>query len=260
MQQVTNLLLTQEAESELEKTKAYVLGNIVTAHEGRKCVDGRYLPDQASGMIARPGGDCGYVMALLAVNKQKKLGLTPEQCFNAVYKVVSRGDNCNFCMHTDTHTDPDAVTHKGLIGCGHIAKAAISSLSSEYDVNSDDVQKFVEYARHIADITPKMEMINLDGEHQESGVLVIHSIEFTVNAEDPVLKRMYFVYDEERDTEFLKRLVDEMAIPGVNFAEMKKEADLQLTATLHNLAKGLPVYHVSFKDQTPLVTFDSFVR
>jgi len=41
-------------------------------------------------MIARPGGHCGYVMALLAINRKKNLGLTPEQCFNAVYKVVQK--------------------------------------------------------------------------------------------------------------------------------------------------------------------------
>lgn len=258
--QVNGLLLAQKSESELEKTISYISRNIVNAREGRKCVDGRYLPTQGGGMIARPGGDCGYVMALLAVNKKKGLGLSPEQCFNAVYKVVSRGVNGHFCMHTDHHADPNSVTHKGLIGCGHVAKAALKNLSDEYDVNGDDIERFIVYARNIADIMPTMELVNLEGDHQEVGVLVVHSEKYTVNAEDPNLGRMYFIYDEERDTKFLKKLVDEMAIVGVNFAEMKTESDLQLTATLHNLAKGLPIYNVSFTGSSPLVVFDSFVK
>ncbi len=258
--QTNNLRVLQKTESHLDKTRAYILRNIVTAREGRKCVDGRYLPTQASGMIARPGGDCGYVMALLAVNKKKKLGLTPEQCFNAVYKVVSSTKNGHFCMHTDHHADPDGHTHKGLIGCGHVAKAAVDSLSPEYDVDSKDVERFVNYARNIADIMPTMNMVNLSGEHQEEGVLVIKSEDYTVNAEDPVFHRMFFIYDQTRDIEYLEYLTSKMAIPGVNFAEMKRESDLQLTATLHNLASGLPVYNVTFNGKIPHVSFDSFVR
>lgn len=258
--QVNSLLLTQKAESEFENTRDYILRNIVEARQGRKCVDGRYLPSQGTGMIARPGGDCGYVMALLAVNKSKNLGLSPEQCFNAVYKVVSSGENGHFCMHTDHHTDPNSHTHNGLIGCGHVAKAALKSLSAEYDVSGEDVERFINYARHIADIMPTMEMIKLEGEHKEVGVLVINSEKYTINAEDPALGKMYFVYDELRDMAYLNFLVKEMAIPGVNFAEMKRESDLQLAATLHNLAKGLPVYKVTFRGKTPNISFGSFVQ
>src|SRR5258708_15431328 len=75
---------------EMQETANYVRKNTVFAREGRKCVDGRYPPDTARGMLARAGGDCGYVMALMAINRKKKLQLTPEQCFNAVYKVISQ--------------------------------------------------------------------------------------------------------------------------------------------------------------------------
>jgi len=71
---------------------------------------------------------------------------------------------------------------------------------------------------------------------------------------------MYFVYDIARDIRFLKYLVDEMAIPGVDFAQMKRESDLQLQATLHHLAKGLPIYNVTFRGRTPGVFFDSFAN
>jgi len=242
----TNLFAT--GQTDLERTIMYVERNLLLARVGRKCVDGRYLPNQASGMLARPGGDCGYVMALLAVNRKKKLGLTPEQCFNAVYKIVSK--NKGFCMHTDHHTDPDNHTHKGLIGCGHLAKAATKELAKEYDVDSNDMRRVVEYSRNIAEINKTVHMVNLAGDHQEQGVLVIESTNYTVNADDPKLGRMYFIYDKARDEDFMKALVEDMALEGITsdelYKQMKKESDIQLRATLHNLAKDLPVYTISF--------------
>lgn len=242
----TNLFAT--GQTDLERTIAYIEQNIIHAHEGRKCVDGRYLPNQATGMIARPGGDCGYVMALLAVNKKKRLGLTPEQCFNLIYKVVAKTKG--FCMHTDHLTDPDNHTHKGLIGCGHLAKAASKELAKDYDVESEDIKRVVEYSRNLADISKTIHVVNLAGEHQEQGVLVIDSTTYTINADDPRLGRMYFIYDKARDEAFMQSLANKLRIEGITseelYKQLRKESDIQLRATLHNLAKGLPVYNVSF--------------
>jgi len=98
-------------------------------------------------------------------------------------------------------------------------------------------------------------MINLDGEHAEQGVLIIDNTTYTVNAMDPKEHSMYFIYDKKRDEEFLAKLVEAMAIPGVTFEDMKKEADIQLQATLHNLAKGLPIYTVTYKKSEPQVKY-----
>lgn len=239
---------------EFNQTQEYVQHNVVPANQGRKCVDGRYLPNQAAGMIARPGGDCGYVMALMAVNKKKKLGMSPEQCFNAVYKVLAHNHQ-KFCMHTDHHADPDEHTHKGLIGCGHLVKASTDKLCKDYDVEGKEVERFVEYARNLAEIEPAMEIVNLDGEHEEKGVLVINSDSYTVNADNPEMQRMYFIYDAQRDTSFMKKLVADLDIKGVTFEEMKEESDIQLNATLHNLAKGLPIYSVAFEGSHPQVAY-----
>src|SRR5882672_7369739 len=130
---------------DLSTATTYINASSVPASEGRKCVDGRYLPGQASGMIARPGGDGGYVMALMAVNHVKKLGLTPEQCFNAVYKVVSHYKG--FCFHTDQHVDTENNTDYRLIGCGHLAMAATKHFSAAYDLESKEMQELIIYAR-----------------------------------------------------------------------------------------------------------------
>lgn len=238
---------------ETEKIEAYINRSIVEAKVGRKCVDGRYLPDQATGMIARPGGDGGYVMALMAVSRKKKLGLTPEQCFNAVYKIVEK--DSGFCMHTDRQTDPGGPTHRGLIGCGHMAKAAMRQFGEDYDVNSADVEKVVNYARNLHEITHRVHIVNLTGDHKEQGVLIVNSDKYTVLADNPKLNQMYFIYDEQRDTMFIKHLVDELAFDDVTYDDMKAESDLQLHATLQILAANLPIYTVSFDGKTPQVLF-----
>ena len=126
-------------DKEIHETGLYVQKNTVRARDGRKCVDGRYPPDTAQGMLARAGGDCGYVMALMAINTRKKLQLTPEQCFNAVYKVVSQKMHGAFCIHTDHHVDPDHATqmHQTLIGCGHLLKLHLKAFVSPYDVQNE---------------------------------------------------------------------------------------------------------------------------
>lgn len=244
-------------------TSAYVQKNTVIAKDGRKCVDGRYPPETASGMLARPGGDCGYVMALLALNKKKKLGMTPEQCLNAVYNVICKKLHGAFCMHTDHHVDPEHEDlndkmHQTLIGCGHLAKATKQLLREPYDVDNDDVKKIIAYAKNLAEVSEHVELVNLNGDHKEEGVLLVESDTYTVNACDE--NTQYFIYDKTRDDAFMKKLVEAMDLPGVTFEDMQKESDIQLQATLHNLAKGLPLYNVSYKGKTPVVSYISTIE
>lgn len=244
--------------ADIERTRAYVQKNTVLAKAGRKCVDGRYPPETASGMLARPGGDCGYVMALLAINKKKKLDLTPEQCLNAVYKVICQKMSGSFCMHTDHHSDPNHKEindkmHQTLIGCGHLTKATKQLIREPYDVDNDDVKKIIAYAKNLAEVSDHVELVNLNGDHKEQGVLLVESNKYTVNATDSSMQ--YFIYDKTRDDAFMEKLVEEMAIPGVTLKDMKEESDRQLQATLHNLAKGLPLYQVTYTNKTPTVVY-----
>jgi hypothetical protein len=243
-------------------TFEYVKKNTVIAREGRKCVDGRYSSKTARGMIARAGGDCGYVMALMAINKKKKLGLTPEQCFNEVYRVIQQKMHGPFCIHTDHHVDPSTEggndhLHKTVIGCGHLSKASSQKLRESYDVANSDVKKIIAYVRNLAEINKNIDMVNLDGDHNEQGVLLIESEDYTVNASDE--NRMYFIYDKTRDDDFMRKLVKVLDLPGVTFEDMKEESDKQLEATLHLLAKGLPLYHVTYTYKTPNVSYISTI-
>jgi len=245
---------TQTAVSSLEDVENFVKASVISVQKGTKCVDGRYLPTQAHGMLARPGADGGYVMALEAVNRKLNLGLTPQQCFNAVFKAVIKL-NGKFYLHTDDHTDPNPHTSHGLIGCGHLAKAGRKGLSWEYDIRSSDVRSMVSYARNLCEVSSSIEMIKLAGKHEEKGVFLVRSDKYTILADNPKRQQMYFIYDVDRDRTFMKRLVEEMNIEGLTFKDMSREADLQLDATLQNLAVGLPIYEITFVGNKPLVTY-----
>lgn len=237
----------------------FINASIALAKKGTKCVDGRYLPNQGSGMIARPGADGGYVMALEAVNRKRNLGLTPTQCFNAVLKAVEKL-NGRFYLHTDEHTDPNPDTHNGLIGCGHLAKAGRKFLSWEYDIRSNDIKEMVNYARNLCEISPNVEMVNLAGRHEEKGVLIVRSDKYTVLADNPKRHQMFFIYDVDRDRAFIKKLIEEMNIKGLTYEDMIYEADLQLDATLQNLAVGLPIYEVSFAGSKAKIKFVDYIK
>jgi hypothetical protein len=231
----------------------YVKASMTSTIKGTRCIDGRYLPEQAKGMLARPGADCGYVLALEAVNRNKRLGLTSEQCFNAIFKAVEKL-NGKFYFHTDSHSDPNNHTRHGLIGCGHLLKASRHGFSWEYDVRSKDVREMVSYARNLCEVSDEIQMLTLHGEHREKGVLLITSMKYTVYADNPKLHQMYFVYDIERDKAFMKQLVAKMNLAGVTYQDMWREAEVQLSATLQNLAVGLPLYSVTFEGKTPQIT------
>lgn len=219
-----------------EIVRAYVVMNTVDAVPGRKCVDGRYSHSQSCGMIARPGGDFGYVMALMRVNREQGLGLTPQECCNAVSRVVSR--EIAFCMHTDTHADSSGK--KTSLGCGHVAKAMLPENEVLYGVDSEALSTLVSTVKQVR--KKKIQNVCLEGDHIEEGVLIVNSKKKTVIPHNN--GHMYFVYDKMRDEAFMRQLVQKMGIDGLLYADLLKSSNEQLQATLSLLAKGLPMYSV----------------
>jgi hypothetical protein len=122
--------LTTDDDVELAAAMRHARETVVPIAAGRRCIDGRYEPGQGSGMIARPGADFGYVMALLAVNHAMGWGLTPVRLVDAVCDAVAR-DGDRFWMHTDqdapwpSGTGPAGPTAGGAgptaIGCRHVS-------------------------------------------------------------------------------------------------------------------------------------------
>lgn len=249
-----------EQEVRLEQTSEYVANNIYATKEGRRCVDGRYDSevDEYTGMISRPGGDIGYVMALMGVNTEKQLGLTSQECFEIVYDAITR-DGDNFYMHTDQHADPsdsnedDKAAHDHpLIGCGHAAKPTNAELAIAYGLNADDMADVVTSVKKASQEDEKLVVVNLPGDHKEQGVLSITDERYTVRSQNGNL--MFFVYDAVRDEAYMRQLVERLGIEDLTFEDFKAMSDRQLGATLQLLAKGLPLYEVSGDPINPHVT------
>lgn len=222
----------------------FVRNNLVPSKKGRRCVDGRYPKDStSSGTLARPGGDFGHVMALLAVNQSQNLGLTPEECVESVFLAVLE-DGSEFSMHTDHHVPfPNEKGTTVQIGCGHVAKAMDQTTNSGYGVNSENVQKALERIQEMIKTGKAVHLDSLDGEHAEKGVLVITGTKMTVDPSDR--RSMYFVYDQIRDVENLRDIVAKINIPGLTTEKFTEATNKQLGATLKNLALGLPQFTVN---------------
>lgn len=228
-------IMTAEEQKALEEASDFVGNNIVPVSIGRKCVDGRYLPqDENTGMLARPGGDFGYVMVLLTLNKEKRLGLSIEDCVNRVYLAVTYRRGEHFNMHTDSH----AQENQALSGCGHIAKAT-----------DPDIQSALDYANQLSSIRT----VTLQGDHQEKGVLVIKGTSQTVRSQGG--EDMYFVYDQTRDEEYMRQLVSQLGIANLTVDEFIDTSREQLEFTLKQLALSKPIFEVNADNPQPQVDY-----
>ncbi len=227
----------------------FVERNKVRAKKGFICVDGRYDNEEYAGMLARPGGNFRGIMVLLAL--RKKLNLPVGRIIDRAVEAVEEM-GIPFAIHTDEkHTSPDLAD----IGCGHIALAENPKHAKEYQVNPVDVHNALVYLRIKLEGRKYYQVQELEGSHQEKGVLVITGLRNTVKHWDHKHKEMYFVYDKARDDKYLQVLYDYFRdqFPKLTFKDFKEISDMQLTATLHNLAKGLPIFEVNLDDREPMV-------
>lgn len=231
----------------LEEVTKFVSKNKVMAKKGIVCVDGRYS-SKFSGMMARPGGNFRGIMVLLALRKKLKLsvGRIVDTAVNAVEQM-----GIDFDMHTDSHADPNNLTS---IGCGHVGKAEDPKTAKMYGVDPEDVKKALIYLRIKLEDHGYYNMVKLEGEHKEKGVLVVTGTQYTINHSDKK-GNMYFVYDKARDEVYSKLLFNNLGIKGLTFKDFSDYSQKQLDATLKNLAQGLPIYEVNLDFKKPQVKF-----
>lgn len=236
----------------LDKVTEFVNRNKVKAKKGFICVDGRYPKGKYSGMMARPGGNFRGILVLLAL--RSKLGVTVGKLVDNIIEAVEEM-GISFNMHTDHHFK-GASDLEG-IGCGHIAKAAHNETANQYHVKALDVHKALIYLRIKLEGRKYYHLAELNGAHKEKGVLVITGKNYTVNHWDQDKDEMYFVFDKARDEEYQKKLFEafKKRFPKLNYQEFIKYSELQLNATLHNLAKGLSIYEVNLDKKAPEVKF-----
>jgi hypothetical protein len=253
-------------EVELAAATRHARSTLFPATAGRRCIDGRYEPGQGSGLIARPGADFGYVMALLSLNHALRWGLTPAQVVDAVWRVVA-GEGGPFRIHTDqlvawppwdgAARDTDGVTGRPVIGCRHVAAAADPARATcyfppSYPSPDVDVRAALDRIAARARDGEAVDVIRLRGQRVERGVLVVVGTQRTV--QPTTARDAYFVYDQARDEAFVARtLVPGLGLPGLTAAALTAAARVQLAASLRIVAAGRPVFLVDVDGAVPEV-------
>lgn len=214
---------------------------IFPANRYARCVDGRYAGNEF-GAIATPGADIGFLLNGFAASNKLDLGLKEEEILQALIRVVGGYKNLRF------HSDEHAKGHG--MGCGHIKH-------STTDYESYGITKA--QADFVVGILPELlkqgarEEI-LEGEHQESGVLVVESERFSVKPSVRLRNGIHqsFVYQktltDARLQELAKALLP-LALqynPGLTeirlLSALRQATQEQLQLTVGRLAKDKPVF------------------
>lgn len=206
-----------------------------------RCVDGRCAgKDLPPG--ARPGGDAGDLMAVLAA--LRKLDIGPEIRENVFDLVLqSIGGPENFYLHTDEHGGKMIAG-----GCGHVSGAFKDPLS--YGLQKDDMDWLEQKLKFLKSIGTQE--VVLQGQHQEGAVIVIESEDFSAYPSGEAGQA--FIYQRSLHkkalaalAERLKELPELAKIDSARLtAAMTEASETQLAATLKELTKniegGLPLY------------------
>lgn len=146
------------------------------------------------------------------------------------------------------------------IGCGHLRRAL--TLSDTYGTRRDLVASVLSaYHRQRWAGSEEAELVVLGGEHHEGAVLIVRVAEevfpFTrIPLVSPsAYGKQMFVYHPQVAS-YLRRQLAQMIVlqrdlvPEISadalHAEMEKIAEAQLTSTLGALAKGLPIFEITF--------------
>lgn len=253
--------------TDIEIARNHIERNIVEVTSGRKCVDGRYLPNQAVGRLAKPGADLGYVMAFLALNRQKNLGLSASDCFDLIYNILTENGD-SFYIHSDSHA-LEADEHHSLngggnihFGCGHFAKAMMEQYAAMYGVEPDEMVEVFRHMRKRQKMGARIEEEILDGNHNERGVLVVEGTKRTIRSFDG--ENMYFIYDATRDRELtekaIKKINEKRRGLNIDINDFSEVSNGQLNATLSILAKDKPIFLVNADEEIPQVKFSGSVE
>lgn len=222
---------------------------------GAKCVDGGYHENEAVGEMAIPGGHLGVSMALL------HLGFTPPEAFALVDDFVE-GNGGRYGWHTDRHdewSDQQHEHHDGKhMGCGH-CKAAIEQ-AEKYGLKSESVQALLDIVSQTqVGGQRNMELVVLDRNHDERGVLIVTGTEQTVKPWDEERNTQFFIYDQARHQQFLRDLVAHLQEKGreVSYDDLWSASNTETMATLGLLgsSKGKPMYTVNVDGEQAVIEF-----
>jgi len=146
------------------------------------------------------------------------------------------------------------------IGCGHLRRAL--TLSEAYGTRKDLVASVLASYHHQRWAgSDETELVVLGGDHHEGAVLIVrvdgdvHPFTRIPLVSPSAFGKQMFIYHPQVAS-YLRRQLAEMIVlqrdlvPSVSaadlHAEMERIAETQLASTLGALAKGLPIFEISF--------------
>ncbi len=148
------------------------------------------------------------------------------------------------------------------VGCGHLKRAL--TLSDQYETRREIVEHILSaYFRERWAGAPEMELVVMDGAHAEGAVLnVVVEGEVQPFSRIPLVSPTAFgaqlFVNHPQVASYLRRQLAELLVrqrdivkdvkPAQLHAEMERIAGVQLASTLGALAKGLPIFEVTFLD------------
>ncbi len=228
---------------DVEGVRSFVEKNMIPAHNSRCCIDGRY-PYGDVPACARPGGDPGYFMEILAGLRKIGFNLNPQNA-QAVLDIII--DTLGGPKKIDWHTDEDSNAVAG--GCKHIANARNNP--NDYGLTEDDAELIEQTLLRLKGQGGNE--VVLKGEHKERAVLILNSQDLSINHQGEDGDQV-FVYHKAIDQEQRDILVQAVSAKfGLNNAELLEATNAasasQLEATANVVAKGLPRFLVNKKEE-----------
>ena len=219
-----------------------------------RCIDGRYLNDKNLPALAFPGGDLGELALLAATGNAYGFEVDMKKALKTIVEVI--GGVENFGIHTDHHGDPK----KKASGCGHWKQMKLDPATYGLEQkNIDEIQKLIDGPR-----IKKANVITLDGDHLEGAVLMIKGgwgiwPRHKFNLNNGIYEAQVFVYHQslvdERHRALCSAWLRQKAVKPYEgcdedylYQVLSEMAENHLMETAKRLAKGLPIYQVSFQN------------
>lgn len=219
-----------------------------------RCIDGRYENKEDLPALAYPGADAGELALILATANAYGFEANGELAFQSLAEVVGGEQHLSF--HTDSHADKAHV----LAGCGHIKQ--INASHDDYSVTQEQSAFIIKKFGQVLKQGAKQEVLH--GDHNEEAVVMINGNygiypKYTLQTDESEIATSIFEYHktlvDARHKKLAKTLIKNNAVTlpegcgeDYLYQVFSETSENHLMETAGRLAKGLPIYQVTFKD------------
>ena len=218
-----------------------------------RCIDGRYSAAQDSA-LAYPGADLGELALMYATANHYAFEIDKDKALAVYLKLI--GGPKQFAFHTDRHAD----TGVSAGGCGFMK--SVHTEPKTYFLEPEDILTIDEQAQTM--LKKGATQYVLEGDHREGAVLFVQGNygiypQYELQALHGVTTVQVFLYHNSlvnaRHKELAKALIAAKAVQLPEkcdeeylYQALSDVAEQHLMEIAGKLAKGLPIFRVTFED------------